>query len=77
MNKSKIKDRLEQGCESTVRSKPFCLNDLRNLAKAAARGNTRLTLVVEDELTDADIKSIFDEAPTHVHFDYTHCKFES
>lgn len=75
MNKSKIKDWLEDGCGATIPSMPFCLNELRKLAKAAMRGNTTLTIVVGDELTEADIKSILDEAPKHINFDYTHCKF--
>lgn len=75
MDKSKIETRLSEGSESTVLSTPFTTLMLRNMAKAAFRGNTKLTIIVGDNLADWDVDSIMAEAPNNVAFDYSRCNF--
>lgn len=75
MNKNKIINRLEDGYPATVRSMPFSVLLLREMAKAALRGNTMLTIIAEENLSDTDIDNIISEAPAKVHIDYSRCKF--
>lgn len=75
MNKDKIENRLAEGNEAIVLSTPFSTLKLRTLAKSALQGNTKLTIIVGPNLTDTDIDNILAEAPAHVIFDYSQCKF--
>lgn len=74
MNKIKISELLEAGSAVKVPSMPFSVTQLRNLAKAALRGRTTVTIVVEENLCDKDIENILEEAPTNVSLDLTHCQ---
>lgn len=74
MDKIKISEMLEAGCEVKVPSMPFSVTQLRNLAKAAQRGRATVTIVVEENLCDKDIENILEEAPSNVAFDLTRCQ---
>ena len=75
MDRNKIEERLSEGSPSTVLSTPFSVLKLRNMAKAALRGNVMLTIIVGDNLNDYDIDNIRAEAPRNVAFDYSRCSF--
>lgn len=73
MDKTTITERLNAGCSVIIRSTPFSINDLRNMAKAALRTSATLTIVVEENLTAKDIELITAEAPHNITLDFTHC----
>lgn len=77
MQKKQISDRLAEGKPAIVLSTPFSISQLREMARAALRGATTLTIVVDPNhrLNDIDIDNITDEAPSCVVIDYTRCKF--
>ena len=75
MDRNKIETRLAEGSPSTVLSTPFSVLKLRDMAKAALRGNVMLTVIVGDNLNDYDIDNIRAEAPRNVAFDYSRCSF--
>lgn len=66
MNAQNIYDFLSGGTSVTISSTPYSVTQLRNMAKAAQRGSTTLTLIVHDELTVTDIENIVGEAPRYV-----------
>lgn len=75
MDKSKIETRLSEGSGSAVLSTSFSRAALIKLARAAYDGNTTLTIIVGDNLSDWDIDKIREEAPRNVVFDYSRCNF--
>ena len=73
MDKNTVTSLADSGCSLIVRSTPFCINELRNMAKAALQTSATLTIVVEDNLTPKDIQLITAEAPHNIQFDFTRC----
>lgn len=76
MDKNKIQERLAEGTDATILSTPFSTLLLRVMAKAALKGNAKLTIIVADNLSDYDIDTIRAEAPRNVAFDYSRISYQ-
>lgn len=73
MDKNIVTSMADSGCSLIVRSTPFSINELRNMAKAALQTSATLTIVVEENLTPKDIQLITAEAPRNIRLDFTRC----
>jgi hypothetical protein len=73
MDRTKIITRLGEGKPAIVPSTPFSISQLRSMARAAMRGSTTLTIIIDPShgLCDTDIDNITDEAPANVVIDYS------
>lgn len=64
-----IENILLKGASVIIPSKHFSTTNLRMFAKAAQRGNSKLHIIANPELSDYDIEQIVAEAPKNIIID--------
>lgn len=69
MTLTNICDMLANGSSVALKTTPYTVNQLRQMAKAALKGDSVLTIVPGPELTATDIEIILAEAPKQVAVD--------